>query len=239
MSINTSNNLILKDNKNNYQISINTAEDKKEKDKENSNKRENQKFDKYMQIVTQLLLVNSNISNATHNVNDNFLEGFQEKRKVTFNNKNNHGDGQDQKFSITQLRDKSESLVTHKKGFFVIADDLNEDDDEMSLKLKREILVSKLMSDKNIIIDKNLLSNFYDQIWSNVFLSLSNESRRVLVDQYEESIEDYNLFHKIIGFNHERADKSYLVSNEAIIYLCEKLLKFEDSKNNKITLKIN
>ena len=211
-----------------YVISLTSVEEKRER--ETHPKKEMPKLDKYMSLIGQLLHVNSSMSNVAHNVNDN-LDNFNDKRKALANNKANLNEGQDQKFSISHLREKGESLETHKKGFFLITDELDEEEDDMSMKLKREILVSKLMYDRSIIIDKQLQSSVYDSSVASVYLAMSNKSRRVLNDQYAESDEEYNRFHNLIGFNKEKTNTSnFHISNETIMNLCGKLLKFEDCK---------
>jgi hypothetical protein len=220
--------VLKKSNEKDYVISHTSVEEKKER--EAHPKREMPKLDKYMSVIGQLLHVNSSMSNVAHTVNDN-LDNFNDKRKTQTNNKANTNEGQEQKFSIVHLKEKSENLETHKKGFFIITDELDEEEDDMSMKLKREILVSKLMYDKSVIIDKQLQSSVYDSAVAEVYLGLSNESRRVLHDSYYDNGEEYNKFHNLIGFNKEKTNTSnFHISNENIMNLCSKLLKFDDCK---------
>lgn len=217
---------VLKKQDKDYVININTMEESK-KEKESSPKRDHPKVEKYMTLIGQLLNFNSSMSNPGHIAADS-IDAFNDKRRNLQSNKNNVNENQEQKFSITQLKDRNENLETHKKGFFVITDELREEEDDMSLKLKREILVGKLMYDKSIIVDKQMQSDFNDGILSSVFLTLSNESRKLLNDQLTDYSHDYNLFNNLIGWDKEKASKNFQVTNEMIMHMCEKLVKFED-----------
>ena len=99
------------------------------------------------------------------------------------NDKSNQPDVNENKFSIRSLLEKSESQETYKKSFFVLSDELKEDDEEMSIKLKREILLNKLVSDKSIINGKVFSDNFNDLAVSQIFLALCPESRKILIEK--------------------------------------------------------
>jgi len=108
---------------------------------------------------------------------------------------------------------------------------LKEDEDDMSLKYKRDIVVSKLMYDKAIIIDHELDMKFSEEVKSSVFLAMSNDSRKVLLNQESEYNQEFNTFHRLIGFN-LRKEKSYdPITNEDIMNLSQKLIRFKDCKN--------
>lgn len=221
--------VLKKSNDKDYINSHTSVDEKKEHDA--YHKREMPKLDKYMSVIGQLLHVNSSMSNVAHAVNDN-IDSYKDKRKTQMNNKTNTNEIQEQKFSIVHLKEKSENFETHKKGFFIITDELDEEEDDMSMKLKREILVSKLMYDRSIIIDKQLQSSVYDSAVASVYLGLSNESRRILHDNKYDNEEEYNKFHNLIGFNKENTNTStFQINNENIMNLCSKLLKFDDCKN--------
>jgi hypothetical protein len=97
--------------------------------------------------------------------------------------KTNQLDLNENKFSIRSLLEKSESQETYKKSFFVLTDELKEDDEEMSIKLKREILLNKLVFDKSIINGKVFSDSFSDQAISQIYLALSPESRKILLEK--------------------------------------------------------
>ena len=84
---------------------------------------------------------------------------------------------------MKQLLEKSEGQETYKKSFFVLSDELKEDDEEMSIKLKREILMNKLLYDKSIINGKVFSDSLNDNVLSQLYLALSPESRKILLDK--------------------------------------------------------
>ncbi len=98
-------------------------------------------------------------------------------------NKGNQYDVNENKFSIRQLLEKSDSQETYKKSFFVLSDELKEDDEEMSIKLKREILLNKLVVDKSMVNGKVFSDSFNDNALSQIYLSLSSESRKILLEK--------------------------------------------------------
>lgn len=193
--------------------------------KDDNQKKEIPKLDKYMSIIGQLLHLNSNLSNVAHSTSEN-MENF-DKRKAQLNNKNAQAENE-QKFSISQLRDKNDLHESHKKGFFVLKDELDQEDDDIYIKLKREILVSKLMYDKSIIIDRQFQSNIYDLVLTGIFLTLSNDSRKILLDEYNMSPDDFNMIHSLIGYDKEKLSNN--IGNETISHLCQKFVSIEDCK---------
>jgi hypothetical protein len=120
----------------------------------------------------------------------------------------------------------TETLEAHRKSFFAIYDELkDEEDDETSVKMKRDIIVEKLMIDRRVIVDRYLASGYTDKILSSLFTALSRESRKILI---ENSNDDYNIFHSIIGFDKEQVSKNMQISNDLIINLCNKFVKLND-----------
>jgi hypothetical protein len=175
-----------------------------------------------------LLQVNSSISNTNNNVTDNIIENFNNEKKKNLTHKNGLNENTESKFSISQLKEKNDSYETHKKGFFMVTDEIREEDD-ISLKIKRDILVSKLMCDKAIIIDKHLRGNFNENVLTSIFLTLSNESRKALLEgcNFNDSNESSN-FHNLIGFNRSSVKNWNIISNEAIMNMCENFVKLDD-----------
>ena len=68
-----------------------------------------------------------------------------------------------------------------KRNLCVLSDSIidNENEEELA-KHKKEILISKLMCDKSIINDKTFANSFNDNVISQIYLSLSPESRKIL-----------------------------------------------------------
>ena len=87
------------------------------------------------------------------------------------------------KFSVTHLLLKSESQETYKKSFFVLSDELKEDDEEMSIKLKREILLNKLLYNKSCFKGKVFSDSLNDNVITEIQMALSPESRKMLIDK--------------------------------------------------------
>ena len=194
-------------------------------------KKEAPKVEKYLTLISQLLQVNSTMSNQ-NNITTDIIDAYNDKRKNIQNNKNNTLETQETKFSISMIKEKIETNETHKNGFFVITDELKEEqEDDLSLKLRREILVSKLMYDDYVVRPKPLQSNFDDQILTSIYLGLSNLSRKILLDQISEKSDEYDSFHRLIGYDKEFSGKDFNVSNEGIMNLCQKFVNFKDCKN--------
>ena len=105
----------------------------------------------------------------------------------------------DNKFSIRQILDKSDNQEGYRKSFFVLSEDLKEEDEEMSNKLKRELLIKRLISDKLIITDKLLpdklnklkkkhkekteVDIFNENVVSQIYIGVSPESREFQLDK--------------------------------------------------------
>src|SRR5690242_16101637 len=97
---------VLKKDKELWKVSVTPVDDKKSDTK-------TPKREQFMALIQNLLQVNSNISNNTHITTDN-IDNHNDKRKALQNSKVQN-DTTEQKFSITQLKDKTENLETHKK----------------------------------------------------------------------------------------------------------------------------
>ena len=114
----------------------------------------------------------------------------------------------------------------------------DEDDEETSYKMKKEILLSKLMCDKSIINDKTFANSFVDNVITLIYLSLSPESRKLILDKQcgiknrNVETESNTFFHHLIGFNQENFLKNPVITNETILYLCNNILKNEDCNYN-------
>lgn len=67
---------------------------------------------------------------------------------------------QENKFSIRQVLDKSQNQETYQKSFFVLSEDLNEEHEEMSSKLKRDFVLKRIISDRKIISNKLIPERF-------------------------------------------------------------------------------
>jgi hypothetical protein len=70
------------------------------------------------------------------------------------------------------------------------------------------------------------MSSFEDNIMTSLYLTLSNESRKMLNDNQEY---DYNQFHNLIGFNPESLNNN-IISNETVMHLCNNFMTIDNSK---------
>ena len=135
-------------------------------------------------------------------------------------------DNKSSKFSINSIKN-DQSNLSYKKAFFVISEQVD-DDVDISLKIKRETLVNKLMYNRDIKFEKRLSTDFKDEIMNSIFLTLSQESREKV---YNETNSHY--FDSYIGYNNEKYSKTEeMVRNEAILYLCEKLIRLDNFSLN-------
>jgi len=97
-------------------------------------------------------------------------KGFEEKKDYTDNFKTKmkqagtmntmHDKNKEKRFSISQILDYGAESEGYKKGFFVLSEDLKEEDEEMSNRLKRELLLKRIISDNSILTSKLLPERF-------------------------------------------------------------------------------
>jgi len=88
------------------------------------------------------------------------------------------------RFIIKQLIEKCDPETGKRVNLNVLSDMIkDEDDEETSYKMKKEILLSKLMCDKSIINDKTFANSFVDNVITLIYLSLSPESRKLILDK--------------------------------------------------------
>jgi len=89
---------------------------------------------------------------------------FNKTNKIKTSNILNFGNGlekfQENKFSIRQVLDKSTDQESYQKSFFVLSEDLNEEHEEMSSKLKREFVLKRIISDRKIISNNLIPEKF-------------------------------------------------------------------------------
>jgi hypothetical protein len=181
-----------------------------------------------MSMMGHLLHINSSLSNNNNHTQEHIMENFTDKKaKNQLQSKNTNNENTEQKFSIRSLLEKSEVMETHKKAFFVLSDEVKDDEDDLSVKLKRDLVVNKLMYDKSIILDKHLQTGFNDKVLATVYLALSNESRKLMTETVQG---DFNNFHSIIGFKPNSDSNEIPVNNETIINLCNYFIRMEDCK---------
>lgn len=82
------------------------------------------------------------------------------------------------KLTIREILEKSDKNEGYKKSFFVLSEDLNEEDVEMSNKLKREFLLKKIFTDNKIISNKLIPArfNFDSKFKEKTEIDIFNES---------------------------------------------------------------
>jgi hypothetical protein len=173
-------------------------------------KKDDPSIETYMLVMRNLLNYNSTSQDAA----------YLDKQQVAKNKSNKNADGKDT-FSIRSIKN-DQSQKSYKNAFFLITDPVKEDED-ITLKIKRETLISKLMDIPNIKTEKSLVNNFHGSVLNSLYLTLSRDSRKVL-DFHSDSNNDF-LFDKVIGYNQNTfTDVKQRVKNETILYLCEKLI---------------
>jgi hypothetical protein len=95
--------------------------------------------------------------------------------------------------------------------------------------MKRDIVVSKLMYDKSMVVDKYMANSFNDRALGSMYTALSAESRKYLLNGYNYILEDdTNSFHKLIGFRRDDVDLNAPVTNELILNLCNNFVTLDD-----------
>jgi hypothetical protein len=193
---------------------------------------DNVNVDRLLNLVTNLVNINTE-----HNLNTNATRQMGElvdlknldKTKRFIDNKQNINEQQESRFSIRQLLEKNENQLIHKKNFFVISDELKEDDEDISIKIKREILMNKLINDKGIVNEHAFNQDFHDKISNELYLGLSMDSRKFLLSEPDEIT--FKQIHELIEFDEKQKTN---ISNEIILNLCNGFIKLSNSKLLKI-----
>ena len=97
---------------------------------------------------------------------------------------NNPNEPIEKGFSIKDIIEKEDGDVIRPHDLCVLTDEIIEEaDEELCFKKKKDILLSKLMCDKSIINDRTFSNSNVDNILSLIYLSLSPESRKLLTDK--------------------------------------------------------
>jgi hypothetical protein len=90
----------------------------------------------------------------------------------------------DYKFSIKHLLNKNDVQETYKKNFFILSDELKEEDEEMSVKVKRQILLNKMLTSKSILSKKSNSSlPILEKLINQLYIDYSPDSRKILIDK--------------------------------------------------------
>lgn len=141
-----------------------------------------------------MIVINSAVST---NNNNNFLNSgtkslnleFKQENKIKKTKSSNSksiapNEANENKFMIRTLIDKNDPDTGKRINLNVLSDQIKEEDDEeASYKMKKEILLNKLMCDKSIINDKTFANSFVDNVITLIYLSLSPESRNLLMEK--------------------------------------------------------
>lgn len=176
--------------------------------------------DKLMNIVTNIVSSNNDQTlNANKVLEFNQLNKDKNKKIEKQTN-----DNQESRFSIKQLLEKNDNPLIHKKNFFVISDEIKDEDEDLNIKMKREILVNKLLLDKNIMHEHCFNQNFHDRISNELYLALSLEARRFLFSEQDEIA--YKQIHALIGYD----ETSNVITNDVILNICNGFIKLSSCK---------
>jgi hypothetical protein len=109
----------------------------------------------------------------------------------------------------------------------MISDEINKEE-ELSPKRMRDVVVSKLLFDQSIVIDKCMADNFNDKVLSSLYNALSLKSRTILSNGYENQT---NEFHRLIGFDKDSIKPDTPITNGIILNLCNGFICLDDCKH--------
>lgn len=196
--------------------------------KDNKEQKENKDKDKEKLLLKSIeaLLNEGNNQNIyiTQTINNQLPEEISKKAESKQGNQESES-----KFSIKSFLDKydkSENLLSQKKNFFVLSNDLKENNEDISLKMKREILKNKLISDKDMVMEHEFNEDFHEKVSNELYLGLSIESRKYLTESRDELF--YKKIYQLIGHNADEMKKNCLISNEIIMNLCSGFISLND-----------
>jgi len=140
--------------------------------------------------------------------------------------------GEENTFSIRNLLENKviDVYKTYKKSFFSLSNNL-EDDDSTSMLSKRELVVSKLISDKSIMNERTYFDGLYDKLINQIYLAFSCDSRKILKNELDEDeSEIHNYLYHLIKFNKDDKSKKTIITNDMILHLNSKILNAKTSK---------
>lgn len=190
----------------------------------------NVNVDRLLHLVTNLVNLNTeqNLNTNTQRQLGEFIDlKNMDKNKKYMENKQNLNEQQESRFSIRQLFEKNENQLIHKKNFFVIANELKEDDEDISIKIKREVLLNKLINDKCIVHEHAFNQDFHDKISNELYLGLSMDSRKFLLNEPDEI--SFRQIHELIDFDEKNCSS---ITNDVIMNLCNGFIKLSNSKKH-------
>ena len=169
---------------------------------------------------------NDNLSTNKRNLDFSDNKKVDKNKKFSTENKLLSNDNQETRFSVKSLLEKNENQLPHKKNFFVISNELKDDNEDISWKMKREILINKLITDKHIVHEHAFNQEFHDKLSNEIFIGLSLESRKFLSGTPDDV--SYKQVHEIIDFNRDYFKSKIQVNNDTIMNLCSGFIKLKD-----------
>ena len=217
----------------------------------------NNKINDLVQATDKLYSLNISNKSETHYkklikdiINDNQekksenIIGEEKENKELKDSKNNK-EIRENRFSIRNLLEKNNNQLSFKKNFFVISNEIDNNED-ISWKIKKDILQTKMMNDKLILNDNTFNKNFYDKISNEIYLGFSSEARYYLnnisvkdddnnilnKEMFDNNKYNFKEIHNLIKFKKEdySLGSNTVISNNMIMNLCSGFIKLNDSK---------
>lgn len=161
---------------------------------------------------------------------------LDKSKNKSVQNKNLVNENQENKFSIKSILERGIDQVIDKKNLLVLSDEICDDDIYITNK-KVEILLSKMMYDKTLINDKTFANNFNDLLISQIYMCLSPESKKLLLENVkkEEEQDIISYFHNLIGFSYEKFMENQVITNDILMNINSNIIKIEDFHHHQDT----
>lgn len=102
--------------------------------------------------------------------------------KSTVQSKSQVNENLENKFSIKNIIDKNVDTFIDKRSLQILSEEIDETD-ESTVKRKLDILVDKMVCDKSLISDKTFSKNSNEILISQIYTSLSQDSKKLLLDK--------------------------------------------------------
>jgi len=93
----------------------------------------------------------------------------------------------------------------------------------------REMIKSKLLSDKSIMNERTYLNGLHDNLIYKIYLAFSNDARNILKSEIEvDNIEIKNYFYNLVKFDKEKYNKERIITNDIIMNLNSKIINVKE-----------
>jgi hypothetical protein len=165
------------------------------------------------------------------------LEASNREIKLKMNRSQSHSkilsENAESRYSQKVFADKN---IDRIKKLTLLSDEID-DENQYSEKKKIEMILDMLMYDRSLLSDRTFSNSFTDQLISQIYISLSPEARKLVVEKYivfnyyrVTDQETLLYFHNLIGFNLESFKENPEMSNDTLMNICNNIIRIEDSK---------